>query len=76
VSKRRTASEVWDILAVEAGQDEIDAAVAMTDAQVDEYLAANGFDVAELDAKADALLDAIAGKAALREAGKGDAELK
>jgi hypothetical protein len=68
VSKRRTASEVWDILAVEAGQDEIEAAVAMTDAQVDEYLSAHGFDEAELDAKADALLDAMAGRAALREA--------
>jgi hypothetical protein len=68
VSKRRTASEVWDILAVEAGQDEIEAAAAMTDAQVDEYLSANGFDGAELDAKADAFLDALAGRAAVREA--------
>jgi hypothetical protein len=41
----------------------------MTDAQVDEYLSAHGFDEADLDAKADALLDAMAGKAALREAG-------
>jgi hypothetical protein len=68
VSKRRTASEVWDILAVEAGEDEIEAAATMTDAQVDEYLSAHGFDPAELDAKADALLDAMAGRAALREA--------
>lgn len=40
----------------------------MTDEQVDEYLAAHGFDEAELDAKADALLDEMAGRAALREA--------
>lgn len=57
MSQRRTASEVWDILAVEAGADEIEAAVAMTDAQVDAYLSAHGFDEAALDAKADALLE-------------------
>jgi hypothetical protein len=56
----RKASEVWDRLAMEAGQDEIDAAAAMTDAQVDEYLAANGLDTPAVRSQVDAFLAALA----------------
>jgi hypothetical protein len=60
MSKRRKASEVWDRLAMEAGEDEIEAAAAMTDAQVDEYLAASGLDTPAVRSQADAFLAALA----------------
>jgi hypothetical protein len=60
MSKRRKASEVWDRLVMEAGEEEIAAAAAMTDAQVDEYLAANGLDTPAVRAQADAFLAALA----------------
>ena len=68
MSKPRTAAEIWEELVLEAGEDEIEAACRMTDEEVEAYLAANGFDVAEEKRKAEAFLTALGGRAPAREA--------
>jgi hypothetical protein len=54
-----TKKEVWDRLMWEAAEAEIDAAASVSVAEAEEYLAANGFDVAEERARAEAFLTAL-----------------
>jgi hypothetical protein len=56
---KRTPEELWQKLVDEAGEDRIEQHANMSAAQVDEELAAAGFDVAAEDAEAEAFLGAL-----------------
>src|SRR5271165_1011758 len=62
-----TARQVWRQLLDEAGEDEIQAVLSMTDEQVEAELAGHGFDVAKERAKGDKFLQDLA-SGALEEA--------
>jgi hypothetical protein len=55
----RTASEVWQMLVDEAGEDEVERAANMSVEDVERELAAMGFDVAAERAKAEDFLEAL-----------------
>ena len=57
-----TPEELWEEVIQEAGEAEIEAACAESDAEVEAYLTANGFDVAAERAKGEAFLAMLEGK--------------
>ena len=57
-----TPEQLWEKLVQEAGEDEIEAACAESDEEVERYLAANGFDVEAERAKGEAFLAALVGE--------------
>lgn len=59
-----TPEQLWEELVQEAGEDEIEAACAESDEEVERYLTANGFDVEAERAKGEAFLAALEGGAA------------
>lgn len=61
---RPTAAQVWRRLVDEAGEDEIEAVLSLSQEQVDAELAGAGFDLGAERAKADAFLeDLVSGQA-------------
>jgi hypothetical protein len=68
VNTPRTTEQLWEELVEEAGEEEIAAADAMTVADAEAYLTANGFDVKAERAKAAAFLDDLAGRTKAKDA--------
>jgi hypothetical protein len=60
----RTAAQVWEKLVEEAGEDEIEAASRMTEAEAEAYLAEQGFDVEAERQKGEDFLAALEGRSA------------
>lgn len=54
-----TASQLWQRLLDEAGEDAIQSVLKLSDAEVEAELASYGFDVAEERAKGDAMLEQL-----------------
>ncbi len=70
-----TTQELWEELVLEAGEDEIEAAAAVTVADAEAYLTAHGFDVAAERAKGEAFLDDLAGRPVAVQASERVSEL-
>lgn len=67
MKRPRTASEVWDELAEEAGEDAVERAASVSVGHAERELREAGFDVAAERAKADALMDRLEGRDAASE---------
>ena len=63
-----TPEELWERLVLEAGEEEIEAAAAVSVEEAEAYLAAHGFDVAEERARAEAFLTELGGGGAAVQA--------
>jgi hypothetical protein len=67
MKRARTAGEIWDKLAEEAGEDAIERASSVSVGHAERELREAGFDVAAERAKADALMDRLETKDAASE---------